>query len=288
MLPKIMPSRLQRIVADTEFGAEFKSFDELCQAVSETSWAKSFDLNAGLIGALIVEHKTITVMEKPESVTLPPETEKTASVEDIKVVKTYDEGGKGKKQCTSCKKYVGVRNTVCPCGNPFPSKSEASSVEEEKVVKIYDEGGKGKKQCASCKKYVGVRNTVCPCGNPFAKAEKNSVPSVVVPSVPAPVAPVVSNPDQHVFQRNMGGSGSKLRICAAAGSCPHRLDDSDETTVEAWAERCRKTYMDRDGSWLTTRGLKYFVRQFYRMSDPIRGENPEYRKICNVIETLSG
>lgn len=36
----------------------------------------------------------------------------------------FNEPGRGRKQCKSCKAYVGVRTAVCECGSAFP-KAEA-------------------------------------------------------------------------------------------------------------------------------------------------------------------
>jgi hypothetical protein len=48
-----------------------------------------------------------------------------------------DQPGRGKKQCTKCQKYVGVRNSTCPhCSNPFGQKATPSKpVEAKKEVK---------------------------------------------------------------------------------------------------------------------------------------------------------
>jgi len=41
------------------------------------------------------------------------------SLLDIGVTKTYDVGGKGRKECPSCHKFVGARNHNCACGHEF-------------------------------------------------------------------------------------------------------------------------------------------------------------------------
>lgn len=132
-LPKINPSRLQRTVADVEFSNDFTTFDDLCKAVAEHKWAKELNLDAWTIGALMIQHDTIVTMEKPAAM---PETDTPApatppkpkhapvaiapvATTEASTITTYDEGGRGRKQCPSCKKYVGNRNSVCACGHEF-------------------------------------------------------------------------------------------------------------------------------------------------------------------------
>lgn len=49
-------------------------------------------------------------------------------------VKTYDVGGLGRKQCPSCKKFVGARNMKCACGYDFKSHVAQSGEVVEPVV----------------------------------------------------------------------------------------------------------------------------------------------------------
>ena len=154
-LPKINPSRLQRTVADVEFSNEFTSFDDLCKAVANHKWAQGLGLDAWTIGALMIQHDTIVTMDKPASMPetdtpAPPKTDKPASIsetdspappkhtpasasaeETARSITTYDEGGRGRKQCPSCKRFVGVRNAVCVCGHEF---AKAQSAPQPKSV----------------------------------------------------------------------------------------------------------------------------------------------------------
>jgi len=280
-----MPSRLQRVAADTEFSGEFKSFDELCQAVSETSWSKSFDLNAAMIASLIAKHKTITHVEQPDPIVTDSSSESVDEIADesVKIVKTFDEGGKGKKPCPQCNKYVGLRTAVCACGYKFVSKPVEEVV---KVVKTSESGGKGKKQCSNCQKFSGVRTTICACGTSFVskvQAKLDSRKDEEEQHVDIPETVTIE--DVKPVRRHV--SGYKLRILAPAGNCPHRLDITSNATIEQWAERCRKTFMDRDGSWLTINALRFFVREFHNsFVSGSSGENPEYRRVCDVIESF--
>ena len=234
MLPKIMPRRLQRIVNDLESGEEFRSFDDMCKTVADTGWAKTLELDAVTVAKLIAHHEITTVttgtsanLAKAEAPVVKAE---TPADDEAKIIKTYDEGGKGKKPCPSCKKYVGLRVAVCACGHQFVSKAKVDKVVEADATE--------------------------------------------------------SQPEEPKPARRQSQGGSRMRIHTPAGACPHRLDSSDEQAVEQWAERVRKTFMDRDGSWLTVAALKYFVHEFYDMHDLVHGENSEYRKVCNTIESL--
>jgi hypothetical protein len=50
-----------------------------------------------------------------------------------KTVQTYEEGGKGKKQCQNptCKKYVGARTPVCVCGFDFANYVKSADQQVE-------------------------------------------------------------------------------------------------------------------------------------------------------------
>ena len=249
MLPKIMPSRLQRIVNDVKSGEPFTSFSDMCKAVADTGWAKTLELDAATVAKLIAHH----------------------GITETPVVKA--ETPMVKAEAPVVKAETPVVKAEAPV-----VKAEAPADDEAKIIKTYDEGGKGKKSCPSCKKYVGLRVAVCACGHQFVSKAK--VDKVVEADT------TESQPEEPKPARRQSQGGSRMRIHTPAGACPHRLDSSDEQAVEQWAERVRKTFMDRDGSWLTVAALKYFVHEFYDMHDPVRGENPEYRKVCNIIESL--
>lgn len=161
----INPAHLQRVVMEAEFGKSL-DFDALCQKVASGMWAKNQKLDAQAVGRLICEHGTITKCQKPE---LKPEPSKVVQVPEplskpemasvvVKAAttqpmrpkapapapapkapapatdnggKVYDEGGKGRKQCPSCKKYVpGVRKQ-CVCGHTFVPKTKGPEVPPE-------------------------------------------------------------------------------------------------------------------------------------------------------------
>ena len=283
-LPQIAPTRLQRVVGDIEFDVEFQSFDELCAAVAASDLAKNLGLTSVVIGALLVHHKIATKVEKPESV---PEV-----ADEPEVSVTSSGAGKGKKQCPSCQKYVGVRTEVCECGHQFKSKNGTSVPKEQKEpreIPTFDTGGKGKKQCPACQKYVGGRTGVCACGHEFASKSAPVESTPVEKKVAAAVQPTVGT--TVVPTRRVGGG--RTRIHTPPGGCPHRLMGTDANSVEEWAERCRKTFMDRDESFLTLPALKYFASEFYPRHTSTEvwkatGEsrNPDNLAVCEILETL--
>jgi hypothetical protein len=277
MLPKIMPSRLQRIVNDVESGEQFTSFNDMCKAVADTGWAKTLELDAATVAKLIAHHGTTTIatVAMPASFVTTDTVEAATKLAEVPVVKAEVPVVKAEVPVVKAEVPV-VKAEVPVVKAEVPVEVPADA--EAKIVKTYDEGGKGKKPCPSCKKYVGLRVAVCACGHQFvSKAKVDKV-------VEADAAEPQSEEPKPARRQSQGGS--RMRIHTPAGACPHRLDSSDEQAVEQWAERVRKTFMDRDGSWLTVAALKYFVHEFYDMHDPVRGENPEYRKVCNIIESL--
>lgn len=143
-LPKIIPTRLQRVVADLEFSNSYDDLDALCEAVAEHQWAQGLNLKPKTIGELIVYHETITKVAKPVgqdadtgSVSAKPkpieedEHEPTQSSKPAQPVatsvKTFDGPGRGRKQCPECNAYVGVRTPQCNCGHAFGAKPKSSS-----------------------------------------------------------------------------------------------------------------------------------------------------------------
>ena len=104
------------------------------------------------------------------------------TVQDLKTVKTYDEGGKGKKKCPSCTKYVGAINKLCACGYEFKPEDKIKILvkSEPKEVKVYSEGGKGRKKCPQCFKFVPAITKLCVCKFDFSLQEKKSIGEIKV------------------------------------------------------------------------------------------------------------
>ena len=59
-LPKIRTSRLQRAINDVEYAHAFDTFSDLCVAVSETGWAREFQLSPIVVEAIIVQDNLST------------------------------------------------------------------------------------------------------------------------------------------------------------------------------------------------------------------------------------
>lgn len=120
---------------------------------------------------------------RPSSLSADAPDHTTAVLEAPPVVKTYTEGGRGKKQCASCGLYVGNRVSECACGSSDFATGQSSESSEEKVINTYTEGGRGKKQCASCKLFVGAKSKQCACGSTeFVKSNKVTVTAAKKPS----------------------------------------------------------------------------------------------------------
>jgi len=107
------------------------SFDELCTAMAASEYGTKRGLSAYDIAVMLIENEIDTTMDKPsiDSLTPPPKPLKPEPVaapeapdepDAPREIKVYDEGGKGRKQCSQCKKYVGVRQSICVCGHVFP------------------------------------------------------------------------------------------------------------------------------------------------------------------------
>lgn len=88
-------------------------------------------------------------------------------------ISQFNEGGKGRKQCSNCKKFVAAVVKKCPCGHVFKKAKK-----EEVVVQQYDEGGKGRKECPKCHKFVGATTLKCPCSYEF-RQKKSTEKSVL-------------------------------------------------------------------------------------------------------------
>lgn len=101
------------------------------------------------------------------------------TVQETKAVKTFDEGGKGKKKCPSCTKFVGVTNKICACGHEFQPQEKAAKVYVPAEVKTYAAGGKGRKQCPECHRFIPAITKVCVCGLDFKAQDKSSIATEV-------------------------------------------------------------------------------------------------------------
>lgn len=253
MSAKIIASRLQRAVADTEFNKEFASFDELCQAVSAGQWAKSFNFDAAEIGRLIIEHDTITKVDKPVAATVP-----AVPVRDEQAVATK-------------------LNPV-----PQPPVVKLSDQPEKATMAGVSKPGKGRKECPQCKEHVGFRTAVCKCGYAFVqKTAPATVPAEDNEEEENRPETTVGAEIRRPRRMDRGG----MQIAYPAGSCPHELNSTDHDAVERWAEKVRATKSD-EGKWMKLSALKYYVGQFFPVMDPVFGYGADYKKVCGVLDEL--
>lgn len=196
---------------------------------------------------------------------------RTAMSEEIKNVKTYDEGGKGKKLCSQCNKYVGAVTKICACGFDFKNQEKKVVIKEASEIKTYSEGGKGKKQCPECKKYVGAVTKLCVCGHAFQKEIKAKPP---VTQRSEEKTDTKTEPRPSVSSRMLG---CRYSITAPAGKCPHKLESTEPEAIDEWIDKVRSSFQ-KECKFLTAKGLIYFVRHFYEMF------SPDYQKVKNYIE----
>lgn len=137
---------LQRAVSDVEDSNNPRTFDDLCDLMAKSDYCKRRNMDAKTVAELIIANKVKTAVAQPpkkkrssnkadstppvKQETTPPVKQETKPPvsEPTKIVKTFDEPGRGRKQCPSCKKYVGVQTGTCVCGHKFIKKPAQSKV----------------------------------------------------------------------------------------------------------------------------------------------------------------
>ena len=238
-LPRIFPTRLQRTVADLEFGTDFDSFDALCEAVAETDWAKNLSLSVEMCGQLIIAHETITKVSKPESYG-----SSDNEPEEPSPPPTAKKKAKRGKTCPGCQEVIGARSRKCKhCGFDFDNYNAETSLMDQPETKDEPE------------------------------------PAATAKPTPAPAASKPPRSTGSVKHRSV--SATMLRIHTPAGSCPHRLEDTDEATVQRWAEKVRDTG-ESDGRFYSLPALKYYARQFYDIF------SDEWKTVVGHLQALYG
>jgi len=201
---------------------------------------------------------------------------KRKPIEDYPV---FDEGGKGRKECSNdtCGKFYFTILPKCPkCGTEY--------VKPDQGIKTYDGPGRMRKQCPECKVYVGYSAEKCACGHDFAA----DVPDP--PAEPEPKRePKHSKVDRwsqptnieieatQSFQRC--GCGGRI-ILAPAGGSPAKLESTDEEAVQVWHDKVMEDGHSK-GNHYSPAALRYFVAfyHFDRNSD-------EYAEVCEVLRGL--
>ena len=267
---------LQRAVSEIE--ESVSSFEGLCEALASSEYGTKRKLDATGARDLLVKSNVVIAFDKPS--------QPSADTDEEKEITVFDEGGRGRKQCPSCKKFVGVRNAICACGNDFnvnPSVSKKSA-DEDKDIPTYDEGGRGRKECPSCKKFIGVRNLVCICGHEFKKKE-TPVPKPVVERKKETILPAATKRATPVELNGMltyPGRGY-ARTWVAAGDPPHRLSGVTSEEVKDWMNKCRKTMME-NREWLTANALIHWLRMGRYFPN---GDQEEFESVRQIIMSAS-
>jgi len=172
------------------------------------------------------------------------------------MAKTSTKPGRGRKQCTSCKLYIGVRSKTCPsCGHEFTAADKAAreakkAAKAQRKVTTYDGPGKGRKKCSDCGTYVAARTSTCVCGHDFTASRVK----VIQTGGSAPAE------DTNVANDNTGTGNRRIKgneiIAIPAGKCPVKLDNTDADTVIEWA----KAVQDTEKDTLSIEALDYWSR----------------------------
>lgn len=242
-LPTINPSRLQKVVFDIECRKSNLNFEDLTFAVAQSNWACEEELDAEVIGKLMIAHKTITKTKKPV-----PQAEETPAPKALPVAPA----SVSPETVPEPPSDLGCRPSLSNDGAPEP-----------RIIKTFDVGGKGRKQCPKCTKYVGAVTKVCACGHEFRPAAK-AAPAPV--STPAPAVNVSDDSPSERKATPLSAAakliGAKRSIVTPSGSCPHRLDSPDLTSVTEWSRKVRNTYGE-NYEFMTLTALIYFVRHFF-------------------------
>jgi hypothetical protein len=63
-----------------------------------------------------------------------PKKRKAAKASKPGEIKTFKEGGRGRRQCPKCEVYVGVRSTLCVCGYNFDTKRGGGGQSPQKTT----------------------------------------------------------------------------------------------------------------------------------------------------------
>jgi hypothetical protein len=330
-LPNVSPEKLQQMAMRMEMGRSFQTLEELSFALAASSWAQQEELEADVIEQLLVHHKTITkvkaagvtpppVVQLPKPVPANPPTPQPAppppkpvpqpvkvEVSEAKAapttnetkpeVTTYTEAGRGRKQCPTCKKFMGARNKICVCGHQFQQADNMSgvtpvaqspkpasqaleqTVETPKVeVATYTEGGRGRRQCPSCKKYVSIRTATCACGHQLQssahKPAESSTKGNQGSTEPAPTKTASST------ERAATVAGCAHIIWTPSGKVPVPLKGLSEPEVREWVEEVRYEIAREQNAFLSMEGLIYWGRYGCNLS---LEDMPKFKELLREV-----
>ena len=139
--------KLRSVCFSVEYSLKEKivEFDEFVSLVAHSKWATDNNLSSKKIKNELLDLKIKSaylkdIIKKSESLIEVKEEIKEEVKEEIKEIiqeskiRTYTEGGKGRKKCPSCEQFLSLVYKICQCGFDF-SKSKKV---EEVVDKIYE------------------------------------------------------------------------------------------------------------------------------------------------------
>jgi hypothetical protein len=193
-------------------------------------------------------------------------------------VKTYYEGGRGKKQCSKCYKYVAAVTKICACGSEFAAKTNFKA-----EISTFSTGGRGKKECPDCRKFVGAIVPKCVCGFDFKQAKISKKDALSQSIRSALQAANLQSQEKLTFSPEFASLmvGCKSTIIAPAGSCPHKLDSTEPEKIDEWISKVRLSFKNKQ-QFLTISGVIYFIHQFFNMF------SPEYKTVREYVEKSLG
>lgn len=164
-------------------------------------------------------------------------------------MKTYQEPGRGRKQCDKCKIYVHVRASHCPeCDFIFNANAYDRKQDKENAEpKVYDEAGRGRKQCNKCNKYVGCKSNNCPaCGAEFTTEQISKLEQF-------------SSTKEFKFKQSLGYPTYK-GIFTPVGKFKKPKSKSDED-IKKWID---DIYVNTNEQYiLYPSAIRYLLRQTY-------------------------
>jgi hypothetical protein len=171
------------------------------------------------------------------------------------MVKTYSTGGKARKKCPNCAKFVHARCLSCICGHKFVkgvAKVTKKAKAVNKDVKVYKKGGAGKKQCVPCKAYVGVRTSYCKCGYDFKRGSYKKSEEIPL---------TIEEIEGRALAKALGYSHVKKTI-TPAGLPYKKLTGNTYKKVAEWAEENVDIGLGND-QFLTLAALLYWVNHYF-------------------------
>ncbi len=156
-----------------------------------------------------------------------------------------DEPGRGKKQCLACKKYSGVRTSVCACGHTFgtpviakpavqvaaPILDVASKVETLMEVTVQD--AKLTPEVGRTVKFGTISNTR---DDKSLSSVPNDGEGQIPPDQPVEVQKIVKATEVSILPavRVDGTNAEKIKIYAPAGDCPVKPNGWRADSKQHW------------------------------------------------------